>query len=91
MTLGNIPPLVVGSLGSWYPQNIEIRSLLNIDGRSWCAFKRKARIAAIKWSMLITRNHLTPVPADDLGPQLGDPVSLVGGLYPSTPLYSFIT
>ena len=35
--LGRTLPLVVGSLGSWHPRNDEIQSLLNIDGRSWCA------------------------------------------------------
>ena len=75
MTLGNNLPLVVGSLGSWYPRNDEIRSLLNMNDRSWCAFKRKARIAAIQGSMLIIQNHLASAPANDRGPRQEDPVS----------------
>ncbi|KAK4013385.1 hypothetical protein OUZ56_025914 [Daphnia magna] len=51
---GRILPLVVGSLGSWYPRNDEIRSILGINGRSWGAFRFKARLAAIqppnRWS-----------------------------------------
>ena len=67
--LGRTLPLVVGSLGSWHPRNDEIRSLLNIDGRSWCAFRRKARIAAILGSLNMVRSHLASVPADDSGPR----------------------
>jgi hypothetical protein len=58
MTLGNILPLVVGSLGSWHPRNEDIRSLLGIDGRSWGLFRKKARLAAIQGSMEILHNHL---------------------------------
>ena len=58
MTLGNILPLVVGSLGSWHPRNDEIRSLLGIDGRTWGVFRKKARLAAIQGSMVIIHNHL---------------------------------
>jgi len=57
--MGKILPLVVGSLGAWYPRNDDIRSLLGIDGRSWTAFRRKARLLAIKGSMEIVREHLT--------------------------------
>ena len=67
--LGRTLPLVVGSLGSWHPRNDEIRSLLNIDGRSWCAFRRRARIAAIQGSLNMVRSHLASIPADDLGPR----------------------
>ena len=88
MTLGNILPLVVGSLGSWYPRNDEIKSLLNIDGRSWCAFKKKVRIAAIQGSMAMIRNHLASVPADDLGPRLEDPGSEAGNFNPPASLPS---
>ena len=89
MTLGNILPLVVGSLGSWYPRNDEIRSLLNISGRSWCAFKRKARIAAIQGSMLMIRSHMAFAPADDRGPRQEDPVSEAGSILAfTTNLYS---
>ena len=68
MVLGRILPLVLGSLGSWHPRNDEIRSLLNIDGRSWGAFRRKARIAAMRGSMKIIRDHLASVPAVIPGP-----------------------
>ena len=88
MTLGNILPLVVGSLGSWYPRNDEIKSFLNIDGRSWCAFKKKVRIAAIQGSMAMIRNHLASVPADDLGPRLEDPGSEAGNFNPPASLPS---
>ena len=60
MTLGNILPLVVGSLGSWYPRNEEIRSFLGIDSRSWSIFKRKARLAAVAGSILMIKEHLSP-------------------------------
>ena len=50
-SLGKVLPLVVGSLGSWHPRNEDIRSLLNIDGRSWSSFRRKCRTAAISESM----------------------------------------
>ena len=60
MTLGNILPLVVGSLGSWYPRNEEIRSFLGIDSRSWSIFKRRARLAAVAGSILMIKEHLTP-------------------------------
>ena len=80
MTLGNIRPLVVGSLGSLYPRKDEIRSLLNIIGRSCCAFKRKARIAAIQGSMLMIPNLLASAPADDRGPRQEDPVSQAGSI-----------
>ena len=58
MTLGNILPLVVGSLGSWHPRNQDIPSLLGIDGRSWGAFRKKARLAAIQGSVSILQSHL---------------------------------
>lgn len=58
MTLGNILPLVLGSLGSWHPRNEDIRSLLGIDGRSWNTFRRKARIAAIQGSTKMIAQHL---------------------------------
>ena len=80
MTLGNIRPLVVGSLGSLYPRKDEIRSLLNIIGRSCCAFKRKARIAAIQGSMLMIPNLLASAPADDRGLRQEDPVSQAGSI-----------
>ena len=57
-SLGEVLPLVVGSLGSWNPRNEDIRSLLNIDGRSWSSFHRKCRTAAIRGSMEIIRRHL---------------------------------
>jgi hypothetical protein len=57
--LGQVQPLVVGSLGSWYPLNEDIRSLLAIDHRSWSAFRRKSRLVAIKGSMEMVRKHLT--------------------------------
>ena len=59
MVHGNIKPLVVGSLGSWYPNNDEIRSLLGIHPRSWAVFRRKARLLAIQGSMAILRAHLS--------------------------------
>ncbi|KAK4013959.1 hypothetical protein OUZ56_026507 [Daphnia magna] len=52
---GRILPLVVGSLGSWYPRNDEIRSILGI--RSWGAFRFKARLAAIQGSMDMVCAH----------------------------------
>jgi len=58
MTLGNILPLIVGSLGSWHPRNDDISSLLGIDGRTWGAFRKKARLAAIQGSMAIVHSHL---------------------------------
>ena len=58
MTLGNILPLVVGSLGSWYPRNEEIRSFLGIDSHSWSTFRRNARTAALHGSMDMIRDHL---------------------------------
>ena len=60
MTLGNILPLVVGSLGSWYPRNEEIRTFLGIDSRSWSIFKRKARLAAVNGSIAMIKEHLKP-------------------------------
>ena len=57
--LGTILPLVVGSLGSWAPRNEEIRSLLGIDGRAWGTFRQKARVAAVKGSVLILDQHFT--------------------------------
>ncbi|KAK4013360.1 hypothetical protein OUZ56_025650 [Daphnia magna] len=54
---GRILPLVVGSLGSWYPRNDEIRSILGINGRSWGAFRFKARLAAIQGSMDMVCAH----------------------------------
>ncbi|KAI9556009.1 hypothetical protein GHT06_018569 [Daphnia sinensis] len=56
--LGQVLPLVLGSLGSWYPMNEDIRSLLGIDHRSWCTFRRRSRLAAIKGSMEMIREHL---------------------------------
>ncbi|KAK4024549.1 hypothetical protein OUZ56_009971 [Daphnia magna] len=54
---GRILPLVVGSLGSWYPRNDEIRSILGINGRSWGAFRFKARLTAIQGSMDMVCAH----------------------------------
>ena len=68
-SLGKVLPLVVGSLGSWHPRNEDIRSLLNIDGRSWSSFRRKCRTAAISGSMEIIRDHLNfhePQPAQEI-------------------------
>ncbi|KAI9550231.1 hypothetical protein GHT06_001520 [Daphnia sinensis] len=56
-SLGRILPLVVGSLGSWNPRNEDIRSILGIDGRTWGAFRFKARLAAIQGSMEMVRAH----------------------------------
>ncbi|KAK4045785.1 hypothetical protein OUZ56_033759 [Daphnia magna] len=56
-SLGRILPLVIGSLGSWNPRNEEIRSILGIDGRSWGAFRFKARLAAIQGSMEMVCAH----------------------------------
>jgi hypothetical protein len=56
-SLGRILPLVVGSLGSWYPKNEDIRSILGIDGRSWGAFRFRARTAAIQGSMDMVCAH----------------------------------
>jgi hypothetical protein len=57
--LGQVQPLVVGYLGSWYPLNEDIRSLLAIDHLRWSAFRRKSRLAANKGSMEMVRKHLT--------------------------------
>ena len=57
--LGQVLPLVLGSLGSWHPLNDDIRSLLAIDHRSWSAFRRKSRLAAIHGSMEMVKKHLT--------------------------------
>ncbi|KZS08308.1 Uncharacterized protein APZ42_027789 [Daphnia magna] len=69
---GRILPLVVGSLGSWYPRNDEIRSILGINGRSWGAFRFKARLAAIQGSiemMCAHFHHGAPNPeAEDIPP-----------------------
>ncbi|KZS00287.1 Uncharacterized protein APZ42_003472, partial [Daphnia magna] len=63
---------VVGSLGSWYPRNDEIRSILGINGRSWGAFRFKARLAAIHGSMEMVCAHFhhgAPNPeAEDIPP-----------------------
>ncbi|KAI9550368.1 putative reverse transcriptase-2 [Daphnia sinensis] len=56
-SLGRILPLVVGSLGSWNPRNEDIRSILGIDGRTWGAFRFKARLAAIQGSMEMVCAH----------------------------------
>ncbi|KAK4013394.1 hypothetical protein OUZ56_025932 [Daphnia magna] len=69
---GGILPLVVGSLGSWYPRTAEIRSILGINGRSWGAFRFKARLAAIQGSMDMVCAHFhhgAPNPeAEDISP-----------------------
>ena len=57
--LGQVLPLVLGSLGSWHPLNDDIRSLLAIDHRSWSAFRRKSRLAAIRGYMEMVKKHLT--------------------------------
>lgn len=57
-SFGKILPLVVGSLGSWYPRNNDIRSLLGIDGRSWNMFRKKARMLAFHGSLAVIRKHL---------------------------------
>jgi len=57
--LGRIFPLVVGSLGAWFPRNDDIKSILGIDGRSWSAFRQKARVAAVKGSTCIIASHLS--------------------------------
>ena len=62
---GTTYPLIVGSLGSWLPSNDNIRAVLNIDGRSWGTFRRRARVAALQGSMKMIRNHL----AGDQGPE----------------------
>ncbi|KZS19918.1 Uncharacterized protein APZ42_013527, partial [Daphnia magna] len=54
---GRILSLVVGSLGSCHPGNDEIRSILGINGRSWGAFRFKARLAAIQVSMDMVCAH----------------------------------
>ena len=68
MVLGRILPLVLGFLGSWHPRYEEIRTLLNTDGRSWGAYRRKARIAAMRGLMKIIRDHLASDPAVIPGP-----------------------
>ena len=56
--LGTTLPLIVGSLGSWPPFNDDIRAFLDISGRRWATFRRKARVAAIKGSMEIIHESL---------------------------------
>ena len=56
---GTILPLVVGSLGSWWPQNDDIKSFLPINGHQWNCFRQAARLAAIKESLSIARAHLS--------------------------------
>ena len=55
---GVILPLVVGSLGSWYPPNDDIRGVLGLNARSWAVFRRRARLMAIRGSMAMIRDHL---------------------------------
>jgi len=62
---GKILPLVVGSLGSWWQPNNEIRSLLSIDARSWNRFRQKSRLAAIQGSLDVIRAHLAEPPPPD--------------------------
>ncbi|KZS10066.1 Uncharacterized protein APZ42_025554 [Daphnia magna] len=49
---GRILPLLVGSLGSWYPRNDEIHSILGINGRSW-----GYRLAGLQRSMEMVCAH----------------------------------
>ena len=56
--LGTPLPLIVGSLGSWPPFNDDIRAFLDISGRRWATFRRRARVAAIKVSMEIIHEFL---------------------------------
>ncbi|KAK4030993.1 hypothetical protein OUZ56_024423 [Daphnia magna] len=67
-----ILPLVVCTLGPWYPRNDEIHSILGINGRSWGAFRFKVRLAAIQRSMDMVCHHFhhgAPNPeAEDIPP-----------------------
>ena len=58
--IGRVFPLVVGSLGSWLPANDDIRQAFGIGGRRWNAFRRTARLLAIRGSTEIIKSHLLP-------------------------------
>ena len=46
--LGTVLPLVVGALGSWFPENDNIRTKLDIPRRLWDEAKRKMRQSTIE-------------------------------------------
>ena len=48
--IGTVMPLVVGALGSWVPENDNIKRALNIPTDMWKKMKRKMRVAAIEGS-----------------------------------------
>jgi hypothetical protein len=48
--IGRVLPLIVGSLGSWWPPNNDIPTSLDIRSRTWSSFRRSARLLAIQGS-----------------------------------------
>ena len=73
-------PFVVGWLGSWYPRNDDIKSFLNIDPRTWNAFRRKCRVAAIEGSMVIVESHLAKYVPPPLAEQPAELVFDLSGI-----------
>ena len=68
-------PLVLGSLGSWHPNNDDIKSLLNISCRRWADFRRKSRNMTIAGSCEMIRYHFRRCTLE--GPPLEEDGSLV--------------
>ena len=68
-------PLVLGSLGSWHPNNDDIKSLLNISCRRWADFRRKSRNMTIAGSCEMIRYHFRRCTLE--GPPLEEDESLV--------------
>lgn len=69
--LGEILPLVVGSMGAWLPSNDVIRDALNIPPRIWNGFRRRSRLLAIQGTTRIIQRHLNS-PSDSTEDEVDD-------------------
>ena len=56
--LGVVFPFVVGALGSWWPENDNLRAALQIPPRAWANTGKAARLAAIQGTTAIINKHL---------------------------------
>ncbi|MFO0089556.1 MAG: RNA-directed DNA polymerase, partial [bacterium] len=70
--LGEVLPLVVGSLGAWLPSNDAIRDTLNIPPRLWNGFRRRSRFLAIQGTTRIIQRHLHNGPTDSSEDEVDD-------------------
>ncbi len=67
--LGPVLPFIVGSYGSWFVENSNIMTALDIRSRTWQAMRRRCRLSAIQGTTQMVKIHLNDGVLDE---QLND-------------------